>query len=140
MMIVVVSCSTTKKIANRDYSKGIVYVLPGNVQKLLVQKHQSPNTYYVIEKIDDYKFRLYQQEYIKKNNWIENTNRYISIAEDLYPVLVEFDECFANTETAKEFLNDTKNGLYLRTRVTTTRDYVYHIDFTIRGDVLYEGF
>ena len=140
LIIIATGCSTTRKIVKRDYSKGIVYDLPGNVQMLLSKKGQSKNTYFVIEKIDKLQFRLYQQEFTKRNNWIENTNRYISVAGDLYPALIQFDYYFANTETAEEFLNDNKNGIYKRTRVNITRHYVYHIDFTIHGEILYEGF
>lgn len=139
LLIFVAGCAAPKKITDKDYSNGIVYVLPGNVQKLLAQKNISDNTYYVLKKTNDLQFRIYQEEYNVLTNWIKNTNRYVSISGKLSPLLVEFDDYFANTETAKEFLEDYKKGIFKRTQVTTTRDYTYHIDFTIKGEILYEG-
>lgn len=138
-IIFVAGCAAPKKTTDKDYSNGIVYVLPGNVQKLLAQKSISDNTYYVLKKTNDLQFRIYQEEYNVLTNWIKNTNRYVSISGKLSPLLVEFDSYFANTETAKEFLEDYKKGIFKRTQVTTTRDYAYHIDFTIKGEILYEG-
>lgn len=140
LIIFVAGCTAQKTMTDKDYSNGIVYVLPGNVQKLLTQNSTSGNTYYVLKKTNDLQFRIYQEEYDVLTNWIKNTNRYLSLSGKLYPILVEFDSYFANTETAKEFLENYKKGIFKRTQVTTTRDHVYHIDFTIKGDILYEGF
>jgi len=52
----------------------------------------------------------------------------------------ELDEYFANSETAEEFLKNQKAGIYIRTQKSVVRDNVYHIDFTLKGEVLYEGY
>lgn len=138
-----VSCSTQKQIFNgRDYSKGIVYVLPGNVQKLLSNKKVKDvkNIYFVLQKTEDMKFRIYQVDYNIPDKWIQNSNRYVAIVGELYPLLFDFDEYFANTETAEEFLADYKAGIYQRTQKSKSLHNLYHIDFTIKGDVLYEGY
>ena len=138
--IFISSCGGTRiNMKERDYSEGIVYVLPGTVQKLLVKKQQLENTYYVIEKINGLQFRIFQDTYETETNWLKNTNRYISVSGKLYPLLIGYDSYFANTETAKTFLEDYKQGIYRRTRATIIRDHVYHVDFNINGKIIYEG-
>lgn len=141
LALLLVGCSSQKIIVkNDDLSKGIVYVLPGKVQKLLSERQNNDKkVYYVLLKITDMQFRVYQDDYELADKWIENTNRYISISGKLYPLLFDFDEYFANTETASEFLSDYKAGIYKRTQKSIVRDYVYHVDFDLKGKIIYEG-
>jgi hypothetical protein len=134
-------CSSKTKVVQRDYSKGIVYVLPGTVQKLLVDRIIEDNKiYFILKKTNEMEFRIYQATYVIPNNWIKNTSRYISVGGKLYPLLFDFDDSFANTETAEEFLNDYKQGIYKRTQAGIVREHLYQIDFTFYGEILYEGF
>ena len=113
--------------------------MPGKVQELLLKQDINENSYFVLSKIDELSFRIYLDKYEKPSNWVKNTNRYISASGKLYPLLFDFDNFFANSETAKEFLENYEKGIYQRTKVTVSRDYIYHIDFNIQGDILYEG-
>lgn len=136
------SCSTqSKALNNKEYSKGIVYVLPGKVQKLLLEKSiKEQNVYFSLEKIEDFKFRIFLGKYEFADNWVANTNRYVSIGGKLYTLTFDLDEYFANTETAAEFLKDQDAGIYKRTQKSIVRENVYHIDFDLKGEILYEGF
>lgn len=134
------SCSSTNtRSVNKIDPNGIVYILPGNVQEILLKKNLN-NSYFVLTKIEDLNFRIYVESYDKKSNWIKNTNRYIVLSDNFFPLLFEFDNYFANAETAKEYIENYNNGIYQRTIITNSRENVYHIDFNIRGDILYQGF
>ena len=137
----IVGCSSTQrnKTIHKNNLEGIVYVLPGNVQELLLKQSLNEKSYFILSKIDELSFRIYVEKFDEKSNWIRNTNRYAAISGNLYPLLFDFDNFFANRETSKEFLENYEKGIYERTKVTVTRDFVYHIDFNIQGDILYEG-
>lgn len=145
LLIFIVGCSVSKDNLNtRDYSKGIVYVLPGKVEFFLKSKllDEEANIYFVLERLNTSDFRIYLGKISSESSlktWIDHTNRYISVDGKLYPLIFDFDTCFANTETAEEFLLDQKAGIYKRTSIYVIREFVYHIDFTEKGDVLYEG-
>lgn len=133
------SCIVSKKTIYDNNPNGIVYVLPGKVQELLLKQDINKNSYFVLSRVDELSFRIYLDKYEESFNWVKNTNRYISVSGKLYPLLFDFDNFFANSETVKEFLENYEKGIYQRTKVTVSRDYIYHIDFNIQGDVLYEG-
>jgi len=136
----ILGCSTKKKLPERDYSKAIIYVLPASVQNIFVEGEKNENTYFVLEKINDLKFRIYREKFEVKNNWIKSTNRYIFLEGKLYPLLFEYDNYFAITQNAQKYLEDYKNGIFEYTKKTTVRDHVYHVDFNIKGEVFYTGY
>lgn len=134
-------CSTQRILKGKDYSTGIVYVLPGEVQMLIKKQDiNKPNVYFCLEKIEEFKFRIYLDNYEISDNWVDSSNRYVSLSGKLYPLTFDFDEYFANQENVAEFLKNYKSGIYQRTQRSIVRDRVYHIDFTLKGEVLYEGY
>ncbi|WP_417351201.1 hypothetical protein [Flavobacterium alkalisoli] len=140
-------CSSYKQVSDeRDYSKGIVYVLPGKVQKALKPQMQPTDKrngiYFTLKELDGDKYRIYIQEYSVgsvMSRWVNSTNRYILVDAKLYPLLFELDDKFGVTETVEELLTNEKAGIYEYTRRYVNREYVHHVEFTRDGTILYEG-
>lgn len=140
LVFLFLSCSTQRISKSRNYSNGIVYVLPAKVQELMEKQDiNKPNIYFCLEKIEGSKFRIFLGLYKSTDKWIGNTSRYVSVSDKLYPLTFDLDEYFANTETAEEYLRDQKAGIYKRTQRSIVRENVYHIDFDLKGNIIYEG-
>lgn len=144
IILLILGCSTKKNIIkDKEHTRGIVYVLPDEVKARLALLHLEDDTahiYFSLETISYLSFRIYLDKFDTKDNWVENTNRFISISDKLYPLTFDLDMYFANKETSEEFLKNQKEGIYLRSQRTIIRDHVYHIDFTFKGKILYEGY
>ncbi|MHA3787210.1 hypothetical protein ACX0HA_03300 [Flavobacterium hauense] len=142
IILIFTGCSSKRKVVdNKIDLNGIVYVLPYQVtQRLaLIDMGDTSNVCFFLEKIEDFKYRIYLEHYEENDNWAKHTNRYISISGKLYPLTFELDMIFANTEPVGEFLQNNSEGKFMRTHRYTTRDWGFHIDFTHKGEILYEG-
>jgi len=137
--LVYVGCASTYTKQTNIHSNGIVYLLPSKVLLNLKKQNLECDSFFTLTSIDETSFRIYLQKFNKKNNWLKNTNRFIAIDGVLYPLLFEFDNYFANIETAGEFLDNYKKEIYQKTSVSYLREDAYHVDFNLSGEILYEG-
>lgn len=142
------SCSTQKGLSTEnDYSVGLPYIFPGEVQKLLYEKIKDVEepVYLLLDKIDSKKYVVSLNKYNPKTfkgiNWIKNTNRYAYLKEKYYPIIFEYDQLFSTPKTAKEFLDSVdSDGSYTHSTIYVMNEYAYRIEFTIRGEILHEGY
>jgi len=141
LFFILLGCSGLKTGDERNYQKGIVYVLPHTVLSLLGNQFSDDeqNVHFVLYAAKD-EFTIYKTNHNEEDEWIKNTNRYISVRGKLYPLLFGTDYDFANTENAAQFLVDQEAGIYLRTQTAAIFDSVYHVTFTKKGEILYEGY
>ena len=141
LIFILFGCSGLKTESKRNYQNGIVYVLPDTVLSLLGNQFtdDEQNVHFVLYAAKD-EFTIYKTSHKEEDEWIKNTNRYIPIQGKLYPLLFSTDFDFANTENAAQFLKNEKAGIYLRTQTASIFDSVYHVTFTKKGEILYEGY
>lgn len=154
LCIILTGCSSQKNLdikhpKNYD-SKGIVYIFPTEVYKLLnnkineMLKEENINIYILLDKKDSQIYRVYLGEYTESTtyaNWIQNTNRYVFVKKTLYPLIFMTDHTFAIKESSDEFLsNITESGEYSYTNIHSFRHQSYVIEFNIKGEILYEGY
>ncbi|QYJ68240.1 hypothetical protein [Flavobacterium litorale] len=149
LLLLLFGCSSIKRnSSDRNYSNGIVYIIPNPVVKLAsthlneisTEKEYMP--YFVLySDSGSNEYILYIiNYYYQKDKWVQNTNRYVSINGTLYPLIFYTDYTFANTENAQEYLDNYKNNIYLRSMKRAIFDRVYHIAFKENGEVLSKGY
>lgn len=144
----ILSCASQRELnTESDYSLGLPYIFPGEVQKLLYEKIKDIEepVYLLLDKTDSKKYVVSLNKYNPKTfkgiNWIKNTNRYAYLQGKYYPLIFEFDQLFSTTKTAKEFLDSVDtDGSYTHSTIYVMNEYAYSIEFTIRGEVLHEGY
>lgn len=141
LFFILSGCSGLKNGSERNYQTGIVYVLPHTVLSLLGNQFSDEelNVHFVLYAEND-EFTIYKVNHNQEDEWLKNTNRYIPIRSKLYPLIFGTDYNFANVENAAQFLKNEEAGIYLRTRTAPIFDSVYHVTFTKKGEILYEGY
>lgn len=124
LILLLANCSTIKKneIPNKEK---IIYIVPDTVQvwfnNVLSEKtHTSKeeNVYFILDEIIEnnkilYNLILCETKNInnRDNFFINNTNRYIYIKNNLYPLLLNLDQIFSTRDyNNKELLNLLNNG------------------------------
>lgn len=146
-LILLAGCVIQNKTNNVNFdSDGIIYLFPKSVQQLLNDKieKEEEQLYFIIDKISKTEYRLYVnvlRDSLSQKVWIDNTNRFLYLRRELYPLIFASDEDFSTTKSAKSFLESiSPNGSYESIKISVMRHNVYHIDFTVRGEILYEGY
>lgn len=108
--LTITSCSSQKKLIDKDnIDNAIVYIIPYNVEQLLLKQINTTNKeiYFYIEKDTNQTYSIYASEVHKNwsnNIWIRNTTRMLFLNGSFYPLIFDLDETFATTNSAKEII------------------------------------
>lgn len=145
--IIILSCSNQNKInCINNYDLGIPYILHGNVQKLLIDNIKSVKepVYFLLKKDNASNYEISLREYkepFEGIKWIKNTNRFIYLNGNYYPLMFEFDQLFSVQMTTKEFKNSILlDGSYKLNKVFIIDEHPYRVIFNIKGDILRQGY
>lgn len=123
--------------SKRDYSSGIVYILPESVIELLYKNIDNDDIYFMLNPQGDDEFTLYIHRSAKSNKWTKNTNRYINIKGKLYPLIFHSDYTFANSESAEEYLENYDKGVFVRSKTILIMDNKgRYIEFKSNGTII----
>lgn len=141
------SCTSQKSHVNKNSNDlGIPYILPGAVQKLLVENiaNKKDSVYFLIGKVDSESYEISVLEYINSTpyiKWINNTNRFIYLKGEFYPVIFDFDALFSTQMTVKEFKERVlPDGSFKIDKINGFDEHPYRIRFNIRGKIFYHGY
>jgi hypothetical protein len=138
--LMVVSCSSTKEIAKERNT--IPYLLPENVCELLESKliKSAINVFFTLDHVAADTFRI---SLIKPSNnrniFASLTNRKLLLAKKMYPLIFDYDDLFAASETGDKILKKAIKGSdYSYKKRFSLYHHYYYVTFIRNGAIIEE--
>ncbi len=142
IVMIAMSCSSTNKIAREK--KTIPYVLQANVTELLENEIIKYKTkfFFILNHLSADTFRI---ELIKNENnrnlFASLTNRKLLLSKELFPVVLDFDDNFAVSETGSEILKkNAKDPYFSYTKQFHLYHAYYYVTFIRNGEIIEKGY
>ena len=148
-IILLISCSSVKNNTNQEK---IIYVIPDTVQiwfNNVIEKSnslsQKENIYFIIGQTERNNKRLYNIKLCDANKldfkddfFVKNTNRYVYIKGDLFPLLNDVDQIFSTRDyNNKELLDLLKNNHKIKQLYKIYESGVFWVIFDNKwGDII----